>query len=305
MKLSTSTFGAFNALGIDGGMRAIKESGFDAVDLGLDALFPQKDNMDEAYVNYLLDEARIKEYVDTVKNAMKSYSLTIGQIHAPNAYVPKKPGDTEIMRRCVDISIALCKEFDCRHIVIHPIFDASTRYPSLTKKDEYRENIAYFSSLIPLLKKNHVICCIENAYCIDWGTKKAYMGACADTTEANNYIDTLNEMAGEKCFGFCLDVGHLLILSIDPCYAIEAIGDRLEVLHIHDNDGYLDDHTQPFLGVCNWDRFIKGLKAIGYRGNINLEASCFVQLFPKELAPAALGLLAATAKYFKDKLLAE
>jgi sugar phosphate isomerase/epimerase len=131
------------------------------------------------------------------------------------------------------------------------------------------------------------------------------MGACADTTEANNYIDTLNEMAGEKCFGFCLDVGHLLILSIDPCYAIEAIGDRLEVLHIHDNDGYLDDHTQPFLGVCNWNRFIKGLKAIGYRGNINLEASSFVQLFPNELAPAALGLLAATAKYFKNKLLAE
>lgn len=305
MKTSVSTFGAFTLLGIDGALKAISEAGFDAIDLGLDSLFPQKDTIDEAYAAYLLDETRIRETIDPLKEGLKKYGLSVGQAHAPNAYVARRPHETEIMRKCIEKSFEICRELDCRHLVIHPLCDGSARYPSLSKEEEYSENIAYFSSIIPLLKKHQIICCLENAYCLDWGTKKAYFSACSDMNEANHYIDILNEKAGEKCFAFCLDIGHLLLLGIDPMNAIQTLGDRLEILHIHDNDGYLDDHTQPFLGVCNWGRFIKGLRLAGYKGNINMETSNFVQIFPKELAPAALKMLGATANYFRTKLLSE
>lgn len=302
MKTSISTFGAFSLLGIDEGLRAIAEAGFDAIDLGLDALFPQKDTMDEAYEAYLLDEIRIRETVDAVRAGLQTYGLTVGQAHAPTAYVARKPRETAIMRKCVERCFSICEEFDCRHLVIHPICDGSARYPSLTKEDEIRENTAYFSSIIPLLKKHNVICCLENAYCLDWGTKKAYDGACSDMAEANRYIDGLNALSGEKRFAFCLDTGHALMLGTDVYSAIRALGDRLEILHVHDNDGYIDDHTAAFLGVCNWGRFIKGLREAGYKGNINMETSSFVQLFPKELVPAALKLLAAEANYFRSKI---
>ena len=301
MKLSVSTAAAFDLLGIDHAIRAIKEAGFEAIDLGLDSLFPTKDTMDEEYFSYLMDEQRIRDVIELIKAATQKYGISIDQIHAPTAYVAKKPRHTEFMRKTVSKCIELCQELDCRYIVIHPICDGSARYPSLNKEDEYRENLSYFSSIIPLLKKHRVICCIENAYCLDWGTKKAYHSACSDMNEAICYIDKLNAIAEEKCFGFCMDIGHLLILGVDPYNAMITIGDRLEVLHIHDNDGYLDDHTAPFLGICNWSRFIKGLRAIHYKGNINMETSSFVQLFPKELAPDALKLLGATANYFREK----
>ena len=301
MKISVSTFGAFT-LGIDEGLRAIAEAGFDAIDLGLDSVFAQKDTIDEAYEAYLLDEKRIRETINAVKEGLKKYGLTIGQAHAPNAYVPRKPKETEIMRKCVEKCFAICEELDCRHLVIHPICDGSARYPSLTKEDEIRENMAYFSSIIPLLKKHNVVCCLENAYSLDWGTKKAYACACSDMAEANRYIDDLNALAGEKRFAFCLDTGHALMIGTDIYNAIKMLGDRLEILHVHDNDGYLDEHTATFLGVCNWGRFIKGLREFGYKGNINMETSSFVQLFPKELVPAALKLLAAEADYFRTKV---
>ena len=301
MKTSVSTFGAFT-LGIDEGLRAIAEAGFDAIDLGLDSVFVQKDTIDEAYEADLLDENRIRETIDTVKEGLKKYGLTVGQAHAPNAYVPRKPKETEIMRKCVEKCFAICEELDCRHLVIHPICDGSARYPSLTKEDEIRENMAYFSSIIPLLKKHNVICCLENAYSLDWGTKKAYACACSDMAEVNRYIDDLNALAGEKRFAFCLDTGHALMLGTDIYNAIKTLGDRLEILHVHDNDGYLDEHTAAFLGVCNWGRFIKALREFGYKGNINMETSIFVQLFPKELIPAALKLLAAEADYFRMKV---
>jgi sugar phosphate isomerase/epimerase len=301
MKTSVSTFGAFT-LGIDEGLRAIAEAGFDAIDIGLDSVFAQKDTIDEAYEAYLLDENRIRETVVAVKEGLKKYGLTIGQAHAPSAYVPRKPRETEIMRKCVEKCFAICEELDCRHLVIHPICDGSARYPSLTKEDEIRENMAYFSSIIPLLKKHNIICCLENAYSLDWGTKKAYACACSDMAEANRYIDDLNALAGEKRFAFCLDTGHALMIGTDIYNAIKILGDRLEILHVHDNDGYLDEHTATFLGICNWGRFIKGLREFGYKGNINMETSSFVQLFPKELVPAALKLLAAEADYFRTKV---
>ena len=301
MKTSVYTFGAFT-LGIDEGIRAIAEAGFDAIDIGLDSVFAQKDTIDEAYEAYLLDENRIREMVVAVKEGLKKYGLTIGQAHAPSAYVPRKPRETEIMRKCVEKCFAICEELDCRHLVIHPICDGSARYPSLTKEDEIRENMAYFSSIIPLLKKHNIICCLENAYSLDWGTKKAYACACSDMAEANRYIDDLNALAGEKRFAFCLDTGHALMIGTDIYNAIKILGDRLEILHVHDNDGYLDEHTATFLGICNWGRFIKGLREFGYRGNINMETSSFVQLFPKELVPAALKLLAAEADYFRTKV---
>jgi sugar phosphate isomerase/epimerase len=301
MKISVSTFGAFT-LGIDEGLCAIAEAGFDAIDLGLDSVFAQKDTIDEAYEAYLLDEKRIRETINAVKEGLKKYGLTIGQAHAPNAYVPRKPKETEIMRKCVEKCFAICEELDCRHLVIHPICDGSARYPSLTKEDEIRENMAYFSSIIPLLKKHNIICCLENAYSLDWGTKKAYACACSDMAEANRYIDDLNALAGEKRFAFCLDTGHALMIGTDIYNAIKILGDRLEILHVHDNDGYLDEHTATFLGICNWGRSIKGLREFGYKGNINMETSSFVQLFPKELVPAALKLLAAEADYFRTKV---
>lgn len=305
MKLRIAVGGAFNALGTDGGLRAIREAGFDSVDLGLDdPLFPRKDTMDENDLEWLLDEARIHAFIAPIQTGLHKYHLTVTQVHAPSPYVARKPQETAIMQQCVRKTIALCAELGCPHMVVHPIFDGSARYPSLTKAQEYEANMAFFSSLIPLLKQHHVTCCIENAYCLDWGTKKAYASACSDMHEANHYIDTLNALAGETCFGFCLDTGHLLLTGGDVCSAIELLGDRLTVLHIHDNGGYNDDHTLPFMGVCNWNRFIRGMRAVGYRGSINLEASSFVQQFPPELAADALRMLCATAEYFRNQVTA-
>ena len=139
----------------------------------------------------------------------------------------------------------------------------------------------------------------------DWKSKKAYAGACSEIGEVIRYIDELNEIAGEKCFGFCLDIGHLLMIGQDPCYWMEKLGTRIEALHTHDNDGIHDDHTMPYIGVANWERFIKGLRKIGYRGSISFETSPFNEAFPKELAGSALNMIGSVGKYFAKRVTAE
>ena len=120
--------------------------------------------------------------------------------------------------------------------------------------------------------------------------------------EAARYIDELNAIAGEKLFGFCLDTGHLLLLSLDVYDCIVALGDRIVALHIHDNNGVDDEHVLPYTGVLNWSRFIKGLREISYKGTINFETCGAHRKFPKELLPSMLSLLADTGKYFDEKI---
>jgi sugar phosphate isomerase/epimerase len=102
-----------------------------------------------------------------------------------------------------------------------------------------------------------------------------------------------------------LDIGHLLLLGQDPCYWIEKLGDRLETLHVHDNDGVSDEHILPYLGCANWERFVLGLRKIGYNRNFSFEVSNFNRKFPKELVPAALKMTAEIGRYFIGRLNAE
>ena len=305
MKISTQTKGALDVFGIDEGMKALAEAGFDAVDLDLD-LDVWTDSKQGSCESEKYKDENIYPYLDEVIAAAKKYGIEIGQAHAPApAYIKNNPEATKMMQAYIRKSIELCGYAGCPRIVVHPIFDGSARFPIYTKEEEYAVNIEFYSSLIPLLKKHNVICCLENMWIQDWKSKKVYVGACSDLGDVISYIDELNEIAGEKRFGFCLDIGHLLMVGQDPCYWMEKLGARLEALHTHDNDGVRDDHTMPYLGVGNWERFIHGLRKIGYRGNLSFEASPFNLSFPKEVNRAALEMIGAVGKYFVGRITAE
>jgi sugar phosphate isomerase/epimerase len=42
--------------------------------------------------------------------------------------------------------------------------------------------------------------------------------------------------------GVTLDVGHAKASGVDPAAFVDAVGDRIRVVHLHDNDGTDDDH---------------------------------------------------------------
>lgn len=305
MKISIETNGTLNRLGVDDGMRAIAEAGFDAIDLGLSAHYKWED-LQKGIRSDFYDDDKIYPYLDSIKAAAEKYGLEIGQAHAPAPlYVHESPNGSKNVQDDVRKCIELCAYVGCKHLVIHPLFHGSTRYPDMTNEEEYAANIEFFTSIIPLLKKYDVICCLENMWAQDWRTKKIYTAICSDINETIRYIDELNAFAGEKRFGFCMDIGHLLVIGQDPCYWAETLGERLALIHTHDNDGVNDGHIIPYLGVCNWDRFVLGLRKNGFKGNLNFETSTFNDKFPKELIPAVLNMSADVARYLAGRISAQ
>lgn len=71
--------------------------------------------------------------------------------------------------------------------------------------------------------------------------------------------------------GVCYDTGHANLTGLEQKDMLHAIGSRLVMLHVHDNNGEKDQHLPPFFGNINWREVMEALADIGYKGDFNYE----------------------------------
>ena len=96
----------------------------------------------------------------------------------------------------------------------------------------------------------------------------------------------------------CLDIGHAEMrgLNTSAPEMIYALGHRLQALHIHDNDKWLDSHQIPFSMNIDFVAVAKALKDIGYAGELTLEADKYLKGRTAENIFEAMVNMAAAAK---------
>ena len=114
----------------------------------------------------------------------------------------------------------------------------------------------------------------------NWSDEKneALPAACSDPASFNAHLDAVND----PYFVACLDIGHAEMrgLNTNAEQMVLALGDRLQALHIHDNDQWHDSHQIPFSMNLDFDAIVKALKKIDYKGYFTLEASAYLE-YPK------------------------
>ena len=109
-------------------------------------------------------------------------------------------------------------------------------------------------------------------FCEHWGIKIALENTLPGKT--GDSIPEILEIVrnfNSKNLGICLDTGHCNITSslYNHSKVLECLPEMKNYLchlHIHDNFGKSDDHSQPFEGNIDWKGFIKGLKEVNYQG---------------------------------------
>jgi sugar phosphate isomerase/epimerase len=71
---------------------------------------------------------------------------------------------------------------------------------------------------------------------------------------------------------FCLDTGHVNVFSRLPVRRWwDAIGDRTAALHLHDNDGFSDDHIEPGKGTFDFPELARCIRDSGRMPLLDLE----------------------------------
>lgn len=298
VSIGVQTGGIASDNGIDGVYRIIKEAGFDAADANVDHLMSYDDIVKKRAASAFSGTDReCAEYFKPWRDAAKKYGIANYQAHAPfPSYVdaPEDSGYNDYLIRMLKKTIVGCDSMDCRHLIIHPFFLGYDQ--QLSPETEWNLNIERYSALIPEAKKYGVTICLENMFTSHRG--KIYAACCSDIDTACRYIDTLNGIAGEKCFAFCLDTGHLLLAGKDVREAMIRLGDRIEAFHVHDNNGVSDQHLAPYMGVLDWNRFVEGLRAIRFDRTLSFETFGIWNAVDRELAPAMMCFIAETGRTF-------
>lgn len=143
------------------------------------------------------------------------------------------------------------------YMVVHPVFhDAQERI--YTDAEEYLDiNRALFSSLAEAAEAYHVTLLCENLL---WGASIPPAVQCELVRRVNS-----------PNFGWCFDTGHAHRCGL-PQTSLLGLPIPPLSLHVQDNHGSHDEHLLPGDGTIDWKEFLDSLRAIGYAGDLVLEA---------------------------------
>ncbi|MBR4768165.1 MAG: sugar phosphate isomerase/epimerase [Lachnospiraceae bacterium] len=260
--------------------RLIQETGFDAVDANFDHLFIANRIKGHEYSEIFKpgrSDLEVAEYFKPWKIAADAVGIKNYQGHAPFPSLNQAERDDEYDAYLMDVlrkTIIGAAVADCHNLVIHGFY---YKYEAMTSfEEDYERNLERYLSLAKTAKENGVTICVENL-CQHKGDID-YANFLNNGMTAARFIDDLNREAGSRVFGFCLDVGHAILGAQDPKNFVISLGDRLQCLHVHDNNKLTDQHLAPFMGVLDWDRFLEGLKEIRYNKTLSFETFRFSRL---------------------------
>ena len=289
MLLSTLTLPLSKKFGDEKAIELIATAGFDAYDISLTRLVD---------ADYALN---CENYVSVAKSLRKfadKLGIVCNQSHAP---YPSSKGDEkwdeerfELIVKAMEIAAIL----GAKIIVVHP--KQHLRYSDENNKFElFRMNVDFYKRLVPYCEKFGIKVATENMWQRVPGTNKIVHAPCSHAEEFSRYIDAV----GSEWIVGCLDIGHLGLVD-EPMYeAITTLGhERLQAIHLHDNDYLNDQHTLPFMSKTDFGPFIEGLKDIDYTGDMTFETDNFLHNVPDDFLPTALKFMEQTGRYFIKKL---
>lgn len=262
-------------------IKLLKDVGFTAYDYSM-------------FYGSLADEVLYADnYIERAK-AFRAYADGIGlpcnQAHAP--FPTARKGDEEYNKKAfADIcrAIEVSGILGAKVCVVHPCNDYTAE-----------ENAELYKRFEPIARKAGVKIGLENM----WNWKSGAMHACAAACSQHDDFRKHLELLPSDVFVACLDIGHAEMagLDTDAVRMIKTLNERLEAIHLHDNDCIHDNHALPYSLHIDFEAVIAAMKEIEYMGDITLESDTYVRKFPLELYPQAASFMAAVANDFKEKI---
>lgn len=170
-------------------------------------------------------------------------------------------------------------------------------HPDNNKSPE--ENAEMYLELLPLAKDCGVKIATENMWNWDNNTGYSSFAACSTSESFCKHLEVIND----DFFVACLDIGHAEMKGSGSgaVNMIHALGNKLQALHLHDNDRHHDSHQIPFSMNLDFDAVVKALGDIGYSGWFTLEADQYLSAYDAGSVMTGVQKLADCAKLLAQK----
>lgn len=285
------------------GFEMIRRAGFSCCALGLGSYFG----------GVLLHSARngeifelpvgeLRDICAPYRKAARAAGVRISEISIPYAsFMAKAQGEREggLRRTIAENSMEICSLLDCPYMVVGGFEADDSRNGKGTGWERTGQLMEF---LAPMAQERKI------TICIDMPAAKESSGKIWEIAAG---VDRFNERYNADIFGFCFDTGHANLAGIDIEDYIMALGNRLKVIHVHDNDGIGDWHQIPFMVIgksgntasVDWKSVVRGLGKIRFDGVLAFETTPVITAFPKEMRQDVLRFTAQVGDYFAGEIL--
>lgn len=200
-----------------------------------------------------------------VKEVEESLGVKIIQVHGPFGDIDFDFSSEDYSHRSKALEkvfswIKCISEFEWGVLVLHTArIVSSQEYDSLSLIEKTKQaNIRFFKEVSKYASNYGVKVAVENRL------ESGYGALPRDLMELVNNV-------GSDYLGICFDTGHAHVNKLDLESTLESIREFLIATHIHDNNGFEDQHLPPMMGSMQWDSFMKAIRKINYRKPLILE----------------------------------
>lgn len=280
MKISTEIGSAAKIVGEEKAVEYVARAGFDAWDFSMFSMCKYNWGTNSVLTtDHPLSSENYLSFAHRLKQIGLDNGIHCNQSHAPFPVYCKE------IRSYLKRAIECTAEAGGKICVIHPDNFKSAQ-----------ENAEMYLELLPFAKAYDVKIATENMWNWDNELDQSSFAACATPESFCEHVDVAKGLVA------CLDIGHAEMKGSDTT-AVEmiiALGNRLQALHIHDNDKWHDSHQIPFSMEIDFIPILEALKKIGYDGYFTLEADRFLNDYTAENIFDGILKLAESAKRLAD-----
>lgn len=256
MKTSTEIGSFAKIVGERKAVEYVAKAGFDAWDFSMFEMYKYKKAENRLiFSDHVLNGDGYLAFARELRKIGEDNGIYCNQSHAP--FPSLWPVTKDQLLRALECTA----EAGGKICVIHP-----DKTLSLAK------NAEMFSELLLVAKQYGIKIATENMYNFDnLVDRNPVTASCSHHTDFCAHIDAVND----KDMVACLDIGHAEMrgLNTSAVEMVYALGDRLQALHIHDNDKFHDSHQIPFSMDIDFGPIIDALYKIGYKGEFTLECA--------------------------------
>ena len=285
MKISTEIHSSARHIGEEKAIELLAKAGFDCWDFSMFEMakidwstYKLKDS------SHPLSKPDYVNFAKSLKKVADDCGIECNQAHAP---FPSRIVGMDYLKRAIECT-AIAGGKVC---IIHPDNNSTAE-----------ENAEMYNILLPFAKEHNVKIATENMWNWENGATTSCFAACATAEDFKKHIDIVND----PYLVACLDLGHAEMVGSGEGapFMIRELGNRLQALHIHDNDRLHDSHQIPFSMDIDFKEVAKALKDINYQGELTLEADRYLEAYNSENVFDGMKKLAKSARQL-EKLIIE
>ncbi|MEM1542763.1 MAG: TIM barrel protein [Ignisphaera sp.] len=219
----------------------------------IEALVSDGLRVEVSYNNFVAFGGKAIEdrYIHEILDNVSTISNSVDVVHIPydemEPEVALSPNGLARFIKWIDF----INKINGKIAVIHPLY-AVNRALEL--------NLEFFRYIVREARDRGIAIAIENII------EKHLFGS-----RPKELIQLISVLDGDV--GICLDIGHANInKNIDEF--LNTAGRYIKVMHIHDNDGYRDQHKPPTTGTVDWNKIETWIMRTRYNGFIVFEVVC-------------------------------